>query len=201
MPVKPSAPQKPNKLWYGYQYTKGFFKACFQYPNKEMAKEGGKHSALSLGILYVGHMIAAPLIGAAVGAFGSLVVSLAASVVGIHYGIKAFQELRHVAQSPNVHGEVYRAENKWRENKAKGSLLTRLGAAFKNAVTPKPKQPDTRPRTQGPISDGVVFEGRDRTHDFNNNASGDAPKNPPPLANTNTPPATPRKKNGGPNNG
>lgn len=199
MPAKQPAPQKPNKLWYGYAYTKGFFKACFQYPNKETAKEGGKHSAISLGTLYVGHMIAAPLIGAAAGPFLSLVVSLGASVVGIHYGIKAFQEFRHVAQSPNVHGEVYRAENKWRENKAKGGMFSRLGAALKQAVTPKKKEPDTRPRTQGPISEGVVFEGRDRTHDFNDTASAAGPKNPPPPANTNTPPASPRKKNNGPN--
>ena len=190
----PQSTQTPNKLWYGYQYTKGFFKACFQYPNKEPAKQGGKHSAIALGTLYVGHMLAAPLIGAVAGPFLSLVVSLAASVVGLHYGIKAFQDFRHVAKSPNVYGEVYKAENKWRDNKAKGGLFKRLGLSLKNAVTPKQPEPDTRPRTQGPISKGVVFEGRDSTTDFNDNAG---PKTPPPPANANTPPAAAPKQQGG----
>lgn len=189
-------PQKPNKLWYGWQYTKGFFKACFQYPNKETAKQGGKNSAIALGTLYVGHMIAAPLIGAVAGPFLSLVASLAASVVGIHYGIKAFYNLRHVAKSPNVYGEVYKAENQWRDNKAKGGLFKRLGLSLKNAVTPKKQGPDTRPRTEGPISKGVVFDGEGNAAGFNDKSA--PPKNPPPPpANGNAPAAPAAQKQGG----
>lgn len=190
-------PQTPNKLWYGYQYTKGFFKACFQYPNKDTAKQGGKNSGISLGTLYVGHMIAAPLMGAVAGPFVSLVVSLAASVVGIHYGIKAFQDFRHVAKSPNVYGEVYRAENNWRTEKAKGGIFKRLGLAMKRAATPAKKEPDTRPRGEGPISKGVVFEGRDRTVDFNDTATPPAAPVSPPPANNNTS-AAPKKNGTGP---
>ncbi len=189
--MAPQDTAKPGKLWYGYQYTAAFFKACFQYPNKDSAKQGAKNTAIGLGTLYVGHMIAAPLLAGVAGAFLPLVVSLASSVVGIHFGIKAFQDFRHVAKSSNVYGEVYRAENKRRDTLAKGGLFKRLGAAFKKAVTPKPVQPDTRPRTQGPISKGVVFEGRDNSVDFNDSAV--PPQTPP--ANNNKSPAAP-KKNG-----
>lgn len=190
--MAPKETSKPGKLWYGYQYTAAFFKSCFQYPNKETAKNGAKNTAIGLGTLYVGHMIAAPLLAGVAGAFLPLIVSLASSVVGIHFGIKAFQDFRHVAKSANVYGEVYRAENKRRDRQAQGGLFKRLGAAFKKAVTPKPVQPDTRPRLEAPLSKGVVFEGRDKTVDFNDNAT--PPQTPP--ANNNKP-AAPAKKQGG----
>lgn len=197
-----TSPGKPGKLWYAYQYTAGFLKACFQYPTKSDGVTGAKNTAIGLGTLYAGHMIVAPLLAGVAGAFVPLVVSLASSVVGIHFCIKAFQHFSHVAKSPNVYGEVYRAESKWRDGKqkkmqVKDGLFKRVAAAFKKAVSRAPAPVDTRHRTQGPISKGIVFEGRDKSVDLDDTFN-DTAVPPAAPANNNKPPAAPKKQGNAP---
>lgn len=182
--------KSPNKLWYGYQNTKAFFKAFGDYTTKREAVSGMKNSGISLGTLAVAQMIVIPMIAAV--PLLPLVVSLASSVAAIHYAFKAFRDFKDVAQSRFVSNEVSAAEDRWAERKARPGLFKRLGNALSKKKEPKAaKAPDTRPRTEGPISKGVVFDTGGKSFDFNDNADKKAPP-----ANNNKPPVPPQKKNG-----
>jgi len=180
--------KSPNKLWYGYQNTKAFFKAFGDYTTKRDAQAGAKNSAVSLGTLAVAQMVVIPAIAAV--PLLPLVVSLASSVAAIHFAFKAFHNFKAVAQSRFVSNEVGAAEERWADRQARPGLLKRLGASFGKKKDPRQAdKPDTRPRTQGPISKGVVFDAAGKTFDFNEHA--DKPATP---ANGNAP-AAPRRNN------
>lgn len=178
--------KSPNKLWYGYQNTKAFFKAFGDYTTKKDAQNGAKNTGISLGTLFVAHMIVIPAIASV--PFIPLVVSLASSVAAIHYAFKAFRDFKEVGQSRFLAAEVSSAEDRWADNKARPGLLKRM---FAKKPEQKQQQPDTRPRTTGPISKGVVFESEGKSFDFNENAD-----KPTPPANNNKKAAAPKKKNG-----
>lgn len=182
--------KSPNKLWYGYQNTKAFFKAFGDYTTKRDAQTGAKNSAISLGTLAVAQMVVIPAI--AFVPLLPLVVSLASSVAAIHFAFKAFHNFKEVAQSRFVSNEVSAAEDRWADNKARPGLFKRIGAAFSKKKEPAADKPDTRPRTEGPISKGVVFDTEGKSFDFNDNATPNAK----PPSNNNKPPAPPKKKSG-----
>jgi len=182
--------KSPNKLWYGYQNTKAFFKAFGDYTTKRDAQAGAKNSGISLGTLAVAQMVVIPAI--AFVPLLPLVVSLASSVAAIHFAFKAFHNFKAVGQSRFVANEVSAAEDRWADRKARPSLFKRIGAAFSKKQEPKQaEKPDTRPRTEGPISKGVVFDTEGKSFDFNDSAAPNAGP-----SNNNKPPAPPKKKNG-----
>ncbi len=182
--------KSPNSLWYGYQNTKAFFKAFGDYTTKRDAQTGAKNSGIALGTLAVAQMVVIPAI--AFVPLLPLVVSLASSVAAIHFAFKAFHNFKEVAQSRFVSNEVSAAEERWADRKARPGLFKRIGAALSKKQEPKQAdKPDTRPRTEGPISKGVVFDTEGKSFDFNDNAAPNA--NP---SNNNKPPAPPKKKNG-----
>ena len=178
--------KSPNKLWYGYQNTKAFFKAFGDYTTKKDAQSGAKNTGISLGTLLGAHMVVIPMV-AAVPAM-PLLLSFASSIVAFHFIFKAIRNFKEVGQSRFLAAEVSSAEDRWADNKARPSLLKRM---FAKKPEQKQQQPDTRPRTTGPISKGVVFESEGKSFDFNENA--DKPTTP---ANNNKTPAAPKKKNG-----
>lgn len=183
--------KSPGKLWYGYQNTKAFFKAFGDYTTKREAAAGAKNTGIALGTLAVAQMIVIPMI--AFVPLLPLVVSLASSVAAIHYAFKAFRDFKGVAQSRFVSNEVSAAEDRWADKKARPGLLKRLGAGLSRTKEPKAaKAPDTRPRTEGPISKGVVFDTGGKSFDFNESA--EKPVTPP--ANNNKPPVPSKKKSG-----
>lgn len=180
--------KSPNKLWYGYQNTKAFFKAFGDYTTKRNAQAGAKNSAISLGTLAAAQMVVIPAISFV--PLLPLVVSLASSVAAIHFAFKAFHNFKAVAQSRFVSNEVSAAEERWADRKARPGLLKRLGALLRPKKEAKAEKPDTRPRTQGPISKGVVFGAEGKTFDFNDAAGPAQP------ANNNKPPVPSQRKNG-----
>lgn len=174
----------PGKLWYAFQKTKAFFKAFGDYSAGQDAKRGAKNTGIALGTLFVGHMLVVPAIAAV--PFLPLVASLAASVVAIHFAFKAFHDFRAVGQSRYVANDVSAQEDKWADNKKKGGFFKRLTTGLTQKKEKTPPKPDTRPRTTGPISKGVVFGGEGASFDFNDNA--DKPVTPSAPANTNNKP-------------
>ena len=181
--------KSPNKLWYGYQNTKAFFKAFGDYTTKRDAQAGAKNSGIALGTLAVAQMVVIPAI--AFVPLLPLVVSLASSVAAIHFAFKAFHNFKTVGQSRFVSNEVSAAEDRWADNKARPGLFKRLGAALSKKKEPASDKPDTRPRGEGPISKGVVFDGEGKSFDFNDSATPNAKP-----SNNNKPPVPPQKKNG-----
>lgn len=129
---------RPSKLWYVWQNTKGMIKSLTDPALKNDARAGAKSGGKAAGVLIGGGILTKIGIIAILPLVPTVITIAAVGGAG-YYGVGAWRKFKLVKNSSAYASYMRKQEQKWVDNKNRPPLLQRLKTKFNKKMDSLPR--------------------------------------------------------------